>query len=295
MIIDLADLSVIMITYDEPNAEENWSNLLNKVPWAQRVHGIDGSDAAHKAAAELSITDRLITIDGDNIINEDFFNNQLQSNDETEVFSWKGLNFVNGLIYGNGGLKCWPKKIIQEMKTHEVSESEEAQVEFCWGLNYTQMYNCYSTAKINASPFQAWRAGFREGVKMCLNNGKKLSIEDFNNMPKRNKEHLEIWLNIGYDVENGQHAVIGARQGVYYTMLTNWNYIEVRDFKKLTDIYQGLEERPWHVDELKQRLGLNIIYFDAEQSAFFKKYYNRHRNKDFMLTEMNYIRKIEKW
>ena len=303
MIINLADLDVIYISYDEPNAEENWADLLNKVPWAQRVHGIEGSDAAHKAAAELSKTDRLITVDGDNIVNEDFFNNQLQIESEDEVFSWKGLNIINGLTYGNGGLKCWPKKVIQEMKTHEAADSEEAQVEFCWDLNYTQMYNCYSTTVINGSPYQAWRAGFREGVKMCLKDGVKLSTEDFNDMPKRNKEHLEIWLNVGQDSVHGDMAIQGARYGVYNTMLTDWNWIDVRDFKQLKELYEEHKNRldyaamkyGNYADDIERRLGLKIIDFNQQQSAFFKKYYNKHQNKEFKLSEMDYIQRKEGW
>ena len=49
------------LSYDEPNAEENYADLLAKVPWAKRVHGIKGSDAAHKACAKLSETDRFVT------------------------------------------------------------------------------------------------------------------------------------------------------------------------------------------------------------------------------------------
>ena len=46
------------------------ADLCKKVPWAKRVHGVKGSDAAHKACAELSDTDHFITVDGDNIIDE---------------------------------------------------------------------------------------------------------------------------------------------------------------------------------------------------------------------------------
>ena len=56
MLIDVADLDVIFLSYDEPNADENWADLKSKVPWATRVHGIDGSDAAHRAAGEASNT-----------------------------------------------------------------------------------------------------------------------------------------------------------------------------------------------------------------------------------------------
>ena len=60
MLIDIADLDVIYLTYDEPNREENWIKIQNMVPWATRVDGVKGSDAAHKAAASASSTDRFI-------------------------------------------------------------------------------------------------------------------------------------------------------------------------------------------------------------------------------------------
>lgn len=53
--------------YDEPTKEQNWIKIQNMVPWAQRVDGVKGTDAAHKSAAALSDTDRFILIDGDNI------------------------------------------------------------------------------------------------------------------------------------------------------------------------------------------------------------------------------------
>ena len=44
---------VVFLSYDEPNAEENYQHLLSIRPKAKRVHGVKGSDAAHKACAEL--------------------------------------------------------------------------------------------------------------------------------------------------------------------------------------------------------------------------------------------------
>ena len=57
----VTDYDIIYLSYDEPNAEENYADLCSKIPWAKRVHGVEGSDAAHKACAELSETDRFIT------------------------------------------------------------------------------------------------------------------------------------------------------------------------------------------------------------------------------------------
>ena len=63
------DHDVFYLSYDEPNAEKNYADICNKIPWVKRVHGVKGSDAAHKACAEAAETERFTTVDGDNIIN----------------------------------------------------------------------------------------------------------------------------------------------------------------------------------------------------------------------------------
>ena len=92
MKLKLAEIDIIYLSYDEPNAEENYADLLAKVPWAKRVHGIKGSDAAHKACAKLSETDRFVTVDGDNKIRQDFINQVLDFDEHTDlehsVISW---------------------------------------------------------------------------------------------------------------------------------------------------------------------------------------------------------------
>ena len=96
--------------------------------WAKRSRGVWGSDAPHKPAAAMSETDRFITIDADNIVREDFFNVELDMSRirETDVISWAGKNAVNGLVYGNGGIKCWPD-VVNRMRTHEAApESDKA-------------------------------------------------------------------------------------------------------------------------------------------------------------------------
>ena len=96
MIINVPDCDVIYLSYDEPNAEKNYSDLLTKVPWAKRIHGVEGSDAAHKACAELSETQRFITVDGDNIVKPQFINQQVEFVAGTDltrkVISWAGYN-----------------------------------------------------------------------------------------------------------------------------------------------------------------------------------------------------------
>jgi hypothetical protein len=182
MKLNLSEVDCIFLSYDEPNAEKNYADLMSKAPWAKRVHGVKGSDAAHKACANLSETEYFITVDADNKVNPDFFNieidlEKLPYKNSTQ-FSWAAKNSINGLIYGNGGLKCWTRKFVLNMKTHEEADSSTTQVDFCWQNQYTQMADAYSVVYNNASPLQAWRAGFREGVKMTLDRGKKINLSN---------------------------------------------------------------------------------------------------------------------
>jgi len=282
----LHDIDTIFISYDEPNAEKNYSELVKTIPWAKRIHGIRGSDSAHKAAANLSETDRFITVDADNIVDPEFFQLSIPITDTNKdyVFSWCGRNAVNGLIYGNGGLKCWTKDFVLNMKTHENSNPNDTEsvVEFCFDPRYYQFNECYSTSYINGSPFQAWRAGFREGVKMSLDRGAK--TEDIKKVWWQNYQRLLIWANVGTDVKNGIWAMYGTRLGCYMTNCTDWDYINVRDFDYLTTFWKEkiqlkitdtniTEEVSELGTQLIDHLDLEIAELDSNASKFFKRVY----------------------
>jgi hypothetical protein len=303
--IDVAELDCVYLSYDEPNKEENWVQIKNMVPWAQRVDGVKGSDTAHKTAADLSITDRFILIDGDNIPDDSFFDLTLSIDEASEncVFRWKARNATNGLMYGNGGISCWTKDFIHSMNTHENSDgTPENDVEFCFYPNYIAMWDCYSTTYTNASPFQAWRAGFREGVKMCLDRGRKPTLEDFK-VNSRNLNNLTIWHNVGRDVENGIYSILGARMGTYMLMLNpSWDYKEVQNFDALKLIYDTIDgHNPEQIaariaPELANQLDLPMVMLDETASKFFKRHYlNDRRNTGIMIQEMDVIRQQEGW
>jgi len=312
-IIDVADLDCIYLSYDEPQKEEFWLKIKNMVPWAKRVDGVKGSDAAHKAAGEASDTDRFILIDGDNMPDEEFFNIQLNFTDKDPSFKkaqfrWKALNIVNGLLYGNGGMSSWTKEYVAKMKTHEHQKDGDVSriADFCMGGNdnlYWAMYNCYSTTFPNYTPFQAWRAGFREGVKMSLDRGAKPTVNAFKEIvASRNLNNLTIWHNVGMDVDNGQWAIMGARMGTHMTMLTDWDHTNVQWFDNYIEMWEKIKnEDPIELSEsygieLNTKLGLPMCALDSEQSKFFKRHYKAdYHNLDPLVTEMDVIRKIEGW
>ena len=304
--IDIADLDCVYLSYDEPEKEEFWVKIKNMVPWAVRVDGVRGSDAAHKAAAEASTTERFILIDGDNLPYPEFFNQTLEFKDEeweSAVYRWRAKNNINGLMYGNGGLSSWTKTFVNTMRTHENTDGlAENDVEFCFYPNYWAMHDCFSSTFPNQSEFHSWRAGFREGVKMCLNKGRCPDVNEFKNqVHQRNLDHLTIWHNIGRDVDNGIWAIAGARMGTYMTMLTNWDYKLVQDFEALNDLWKTVESSDpeilaGRVAEELDTLDLPITMYGSEESKFFKFHYRSNWNNIGIMTrEMDVIRTQEGW
>ena len=287
MKIKIAEQDIIYLSYDEPNAEKNYADLLHKIPWAKRVHGVKGSDAAHKACAAASETEYFVTVDGDNIVDPEFINVEIDLDelglDESYVFSWCGKVNVNNLMYGNGGLKLWTRTFVNNMRTHENSDPSDTKglVEFCFDDKYYQFNENYSTSIINGSPFQAFRAGFREGVKMSLDQGAKVS--NIKDIWWQNYQRLLIWCTVGTDVENGDWAIYGAREGCYLTNCTDWDYANVRDFEYLTKQWEEKYSKvtpkmlPYEImglgETLREELGLEISDMDKRSSKFFKTVY----------------------
>ena len=297
----ISSFDIVFLSYDEPNADKNFADLLNKAPWAKRVHGVKGFDAAHKAAAAAAETDRFITVDADNIVREEFFAIELDMNRVTrhDVISWAGKNVVNGLVYGNGGVKLWPKHVVEQMRTHEAAEDPKAQVDFCWDIHYHQMNNVYSDVHNNASAYQAYRAGFREGVKLALEGGVTVDPRRLKErVHDRNYKRLLVWASVGADVNNGLWAMYGTRLGCYMSNIArqDFDFVLVRDFEwhdtfwkeAVQPQFEGGNEKclatGWTYDKkklqdeifklgeaLRVKLGLEIAELDVNGSKMFKE------------------------
>ena len=288
MILNVSGMDFVFLSVDEPNAEKNFADLKRKVPWAKRVHGVKGFDTAHKKAAEVSDTDRFITVDADTQVHNSFLNVMVDLNslglDNTYQLSWCGHIDLNGLRYGNGSLKCWTKDFVKNMRTHENHDGEADSnnknvIEFCHFPNYYQFNDNYSISYIDGSAHQAWRAGFREGVKMSLNRGKR--VQDINTeIWIKNLQKLLIWMNVGTDVEHGWWSCFGARHGCYLTMCTDWDTNKTRDFAHLDELWNeveqsNVEQLMKHYSESLIDVGVNIgmTPLEPQQSKWFKQVY----------------------
>jgi hypothetical protein len=94
-----------------------------------------------------------------------------------------------------------------------------------------------------------------------------------------------MWSTVGAHEENGLYAVLGARMGTWMTNCTDWDYINVRDFEILRNIYEqnvdhtSVEEEVKDLGiKIKHELGLDWPWLSAQQSKYTLDLYNETMN-----------------
>ena len=283
---NITDFDLFFLSYDEPNSELNFADLANKAPWVQRVHGVKGFDAAHRQCAERSETDWFITVDADNIVDEAFFNQVITLDPVGHprlCLTWNGLNMMNGLIYGNGGIKLWSKEFVLSGGVgHEATDDPKHAVDFCWQKDYRSRNECFSEVWNNSTPFQAYRVGFREGVKLTLDGGERILAKDMKKLHKVNIRNIRIWSSVGRHVPNGEWAILGARSGWASMLDPEFDHVVVRDYDWFDDHWKNdapdLGSINYLGSQIESQTGISLVQLDAEASAFFQETF-RWRNE----------------
>ncbi|RYD64853.1 MAG: hypothetical protein EOP83_08755 [Verrucomicrobiaceae bacterium] len=296
MRIALADLDLFYISYDEPLADERYRDLCAKAPRPiKRVHGIRGIHAAHKACAEQSETSRFVTIDADNIVSAPLFFQRFEETEPDLVLSYKARNAINGLEYGQGGVKVWPRPLLLRYGTHEIAEREQDSSDFCFAYRFLQMNYLASTTAPNGNPLEAFRTGYREAVKLTLIMGKQ--PDDFEAVRETiyplNLSRLTVWASVGADVENGWWAIYGARQGLYDLWVAGKPVVNlINDFPSFNrefDRHHAQRDPEYDAMALLRRLAplnLPLANLDAAQSRMFKAVYHNPERQGIMLPQM---------
>lgn len=289
-LLKLKDVPVIFLSYDEPNADENYQYLMENHPNKEkikRVHGVKGFDAAHKEAARVADAPRFFTIDADCRVDKTIWTRSIELTPDVAraTMSWSSRNLVNGLVYGNGGVKLWFTEHVMNMRSHESADKQDGRnnVDFCWDPdNYKQMNNTYGVVHNNATPKQAFRAGFREGIKMGLDQGEKVAVEDFTHkMYPANYARWLIWQTVGRDVENGAWVIYGARLAAWKLYIENFDHTVIADYDWFSKFWEEQTQLLAHgeyleshnhrlLNELRAELELPLVELDADQSIWFK-------------------------
>lgn len=243
----MSDLEVVFLSYDEPNADENYRRLTSLIPNAKRVHGVRGIDAAHKEAARSVDGRRFVLIDGDNYVYEKFFqgSTEIPVNLEGAIWQWCSENSVNGLVYAGGGIRVWVKDELLGMSTHEaqMDNSGAQKLDFWMHPGHFVFSGIFSRTVINSTGLQAFRAGFREGVKYTVDNIELIKSMSPNASVSVLLRRLGVWMSVGLDVENGAWAMLGARYGFLYAYQNHPDpdaIALINDYEWLYERYQAI-------------------------------------------------------
>ena len=221
-------LDVIFISYNEPNAEENWKRVIEKAPWAKRVTGVDGIFNAHKAAAELASTDMFYVVDGDAyLVDEWKFDYQPGIFDRDCTYVWHSKNPVNGLVYGYGGVKLFSRRVLMKVKKWKSLDMTTSIMP-----KLKVMDTVSNITVFNTDEFSTWRSAFRECVKLCYTI--QQHPED-----AENKTRLTGWCTINNDQQFGLVALDAANQAVEFA---NKNINNLEALKSINNS-EWLEER----------------------------------------------------
>jgi hypothetical protein len=191
---------VWFISYDEPNAEENWQRAQAVAPRACRLHGVPGLVRAYRTAAFASGSDWFFVVDGDNWLLEPsvFAFTCPDSTPNDHLFVWPARNSINGLEYGNGAVKLYNRAAALQVP----DGVEDFSIAVC--TQRTKLPLVASETRIHGSPWQAWRAGFREGFKLH----RRIEAGEGNA-----RAQYAVWTTRGAEVRNGEYAIAGAKMG----------------------------------------------------------------------------------
>jgi hypothetical protein len=221
---------IIFLSYDEPNAEFNYNKLKSKFGWAKRVNGVSGIYTAHQAAATSAKTQMFYVVDADADILPDFdfsFKPKREQREQTHL--WYARNPVNGLEYGYGALKLFPRtKFINAAPCIDMTTSLNGEL--------VVIEQCVSITRFNSSPLNAWRAAFRECTKLASSCIRK-------NNPVEDLHRLEIWCSQGTG-NYADYCLKGAILGREFGLTNANNLVELA---KIND---------WHW--LKEQFNVNI-------------------------------------
>jgi hypothetical protein len=283
----LGDLSIFFISYDEPWRQEFFADLRGKAPLAENVHGVTGHDNAIKECARRSRTPRFLAVDADNLVRPEFFDVVVDDTEMTDVaFSFSGHNVVNGLEYGNGGPTCWPRSTAEAMRSRGAALVEgRVDVDFCWSTPTFVTGRVGSDVHIARTPYHAFRAGYREGVKMTLIDGVKLdSLATVQHLAvESNWNRLLIWTSVGADVENGSWAVFGARQALWDVWVEGFAPRLINDYAWFTSSWatwstvSPVEQAATLGAALNERFDLGIQDLSPSASRWVKRIYRNSR------------------
>lgn len=235
---------IFFISFDEPNADENWQNLKTRFNRAKRVHGVKGINNAHAACAEQAITKMFWTVDADTLVDSDFtFDYPVMPWDEKYLHIWYSRNPVNYLEYGYGSVKLWP--------VSTAKKKTDTWLDFTTTIGKIKLTEqTVSTTVFNTDPFNAWKSGLREAVK--------LSATVYSTKNTDAAKRLIGWTDTKSSANYAEQTVNGVLTGIDYFLNNKDNVDKLRLINDFDWLKQQFVEPTNDFDkqELLEKIGI---------------------------------------
>ena len=218
---------IVFISYNEPNADDNFKKLQIKFPKSKRIHGVKGIHQAHIAAAKIAETEMFYVVDGDALIVDDFtFSYCVPRYEKNHVHVWRSKNPINDLEYGYGGVKLLPrdKTINMDINSADMTTSISN--------NFKVVDTVANITAFNTDPFSTWKSAFRECVKLSSHI---IARQD----SSESEQRLDKWCTLNENVSYGYYGYLGALDGRLYGEKNKGN---LQALKKIND-FDWLKER----------------------------------------------------
>lgn len=209
-------LDIIFLSYDEPQADENFKKLKLRFPLAKRVHGVKGIDNAHFAAAAKAKTKSFYVVDADVVVRDSFDFSYIPPDHKSKyVHIWMCHNPVIDETYGYSGIKLFHKDFFGERKPFVDFSTSLGE-----GVEYHQ--EIASDAQFDSSPLTTFRAAYREAFKLSRNQ----DVES--------QQRLSKWKTKEPKCKHSEWFLLGVAFGVHHSKN---NSLDVNDFDRLEDVF----------------------------------------------------------
>lgn len=200
---------IVFISYDEENADKNYEVLLNRFPYAKRIHGVEGNLNAYKAAAEISETPYYYAVFAKTVIHDEFmFNHQPDWLSNPKHYIFYAYNPVLDYSYGHGGVKMYDVEWMKNVKPEDI----KLDVTLSHDVEVIPEISCIN---VFASPWDAWRTAFREAYKLA------------NDETVESRYRLKLWTT-KENTDMGFYSKAGAVSAVEH-------YSNIKDDKRIND------------------------------------------------------------
>jgi hypothetical protein len=227
-----SDQDVVFISNGESMAESNWNQLRSQCSRAKRSDGVNGREAAYKAAAAISTTPWFFAVFAKTEVLPDFkFDYQPDRMQQPKHYIFHSRNPLNGLEYGAMNINLYNRQLVLDTVPG---------LDFTLSAAHDVVPICASISRFNTDPWITWRSAFREVLKLQreVDLGADVEIE----------YRLRIWKTVAVG-ENASWCLQGSQDAAEFYDSVRGDYEQLRlsfDWAWLQDYYYSrYHTRPW--------------------------------------------------